>query len=1042
MRWALAFFFLSGITGLVYEVLWTRRLTLTFGHTVFAVSTVLTAYMSGLALGSVVGGRWADRRWTAEAGPGLFLRAYGLLEGFVGLWALASMPLLGGVEALYLRLAHQGWTGLQLQMVCFVGSLLVLLPPTAAMGATLPVMSRLLVLQETQVGRLLSRIYAINTLGAFVGASLAGFVLLPALGLKVSLVIAAAVNIGICVASHFVRLSDTATRDAAGEVVAAPAPFPRVLVPIAFCFTGAASMACQVGWTRGLILSLGSSVYAFSAILSAFLAGLGLGSLLYARVVRTARPRLEHLAWLQAAVGWTCALTIPALGVLPILLGEVFPYVQHSFTLVLGVDIGIAALLLLAPTFLMGLGFPLATHLYSQDLRFLGRDVGDVYSANTLGCILGAFAAGFLLIPHLGAQWTLKAAAAVNLATALMLLLVSRGARTRTSWAAGAACLVGLAGVYLLPRWDPTVMSSGVAVYATSSPERRAMFRTAPPTYYRDGVSTTVTVHVLADGTLALRVNGKTDASTGRYDMLHQRLLGYLPGLLHPAPRTALIVGLGSGVTADSVRSLPGMERVDCAELEPAVIEAAGLWKAHNADVLADPRVTVVPTDGRTFALGSPRQYDIIMNQPSNPWIAGIGNLFTVDFYLGCERRLAPDGVMLQWVQLYGMDWRDLGMVVKTFYEVFPHGTIWYTHLGDLLMVGTREPRAVDLERIRGLWKSCEPLHRHMWQIGVSSPEELMGHFLLTREEALAAFTDAGLNTDDRPLLEFSAPRSLYRKDQAAAVNFERLDGARRSLVPPGVTMDSAMRTGVLATWADVGRRDAARREVAALPAGYARSLLTARLAAFDKQPAAARKSFETALKQATAADRGLVAALWADMEMGEQQWARAAALYREALEAAPLGSEETLWRSLGNALMEARDTAAGERALREAVRVGGSARSWRRLAIALYSMGRLDEARQSFDRAVVLDPSDYRAHLGIANVLFRQEKTAEALAEYQRVLALRPDCEEALINVGACFAQTGAPKQAIAAYRRLLLYQPDNPIALRNLQVLEEQVR
>ncbi|MBM3464757.1 MAG: tetratricopeptide repeat protein [Armatimonadetes bacterium] len=1026
---ALTFFFLSGISGLVYEILWTRCLTLTFGHTVFAVSTVLTAYMAGLALGSLVGGRISDRLFARKATSGRFLRIYGLLELFVGIWAVLSLPLLSLVEGGYLALSRAGWSGTQLHLACFVGAVLALLPPTIAMGATLPVMSRVLVAVETEVGKLLSRIYAVNTLGAFVGAVLGGFVLLPTLGLTISLLVAAAANVAIAVGA--VRIGgETAGRlleDPSWEASAEKPAAPRPVVPLAFFLSGAASMACQVGWTRGLILSLGSSVYAFSAIVAVFLAGLGLGSLLYPRLMRRA-PRLLDLAWLQILIGAACAATIPALGVLPGVLGALFPLVQHSFPLVVTLEAGIAGGLLFVPTLLMGLGFPLATHLYSRSIGCLGRDVGEVYGANTLGCIVGSFATGFLLIPHLGAQTSLRVAATVSLCAGLLVLSRWRrpeGTRAGLVWATAAVAALGLGMAWGVPRWDPALISSGVAIYGAPSA------RVPPPIFYRDGISSTVSLHLLGDNGLALRVNGKTDASTLRSDMLTQRLLGYLPALLHEKPESALVIGLGSGLTVDALRTVPGVREVDCAELEPAVVEAQGFWVAYSNEVLKDPRVRVHLTDGRTFTLGAARTYDVIANEPSNPWIAGVGSLFSRDFYQGCKSRLNPGGVMAQWLQLYGMSEDDVGMVLRSFYDVFPHGSVWYAHGSDLLVVGSPSPLKVDLARLRARVSSSREIERHFWEIGIGHPDELLGHFMLTREEALAAYPDAPLNTDDRPLLEFSAPQSLYRKDTVER-NFRRLMSARTGL-PPGVPDSLLWRAA--SAWTEIGPREYVERLLKDGKAPWA-PFLRGRLEACRGQVDAAARAFAEGIASAMPGP-STVAAWWAELELGRHDYKRAEALYRKALEAPPPGSEEYLWTGLGRALSGAGQADAAIRAFTEAVKAFGSSQARTELGVAYYQAGRLEDARKCFEEAARLNPLDATARAGLGNVALREERWKDAVAAYERSLALRLDDAATLVNYAAAQVRLGHVDRAVAAYRQLLEYYPDNPQALRALSQL-----
>lgn len=775
LRLALLCFFFSGATGLIYEVMWTRRLSLTFGHTVLAVSTVLTVFMAGLAAGSLSGGYWSDRQ---RRGGYFFLTAYGLLEAFIGIWALLSLVLLDGVEALYLSFARQGLTGFSLYLTCFVGAFVVLFPPTMAMGATLPVISRLLVQEKARLGDLLSKIYGVNTFGAFCGASAGGFFLLPLMGLKKAVYLGVALNLLIGVAAVlYARGKSTEGASAeGGEDGAGSDTAGNLVVPLTFGIAGVASMVYQIGWTRGLVLSIGSSTYAFSTILAAFLAGLGLGSFGYSRWMKGRSPALRNLATLQLVVAGFGIVVALCLGQLPRFVALMVAKLGANYIgLILG-QFALSFVLLLGPTLAMGLMFPLATHLYSSDVTGLGRSLGQVYGANTLGCIIGSFLAGFLLIPALGAQTALKIAVVLNLLNALILLWPER--------ASGSGALVLCAGLFLglflVPRWDRGLMSAGVGIH------KQALDRIEEPTYYSDGISCTVTVGYNTMWHPYLKVNGKTDAAVDPVDMVTMYLVGYLPAVYHPNPESVAIVGFGAGFTVDAVTDVPEVKRVDCAEIEPAILEVGKYFSPFNGDALNDPRVHMVVTDGRTFVLGSPRKYDLIINQPSNPWIAGIGNLFTRDFYAGCKERLKPGGIMCQWFQLYSISTEDLQLVMRTFYSEFPHGAV-FQNRGDVVFLGSESPLSYPEERIRASMEWDTEFPKRLVELGFARSDFLLGMYLAPREKMLEMVgTEGPVNLDDHPILEFSAPKSMFSEIRPV---LDYLKPAVQ-LLPPGVEPD------------------------------------------------------------------------------------------------------------------------------------------------------------------------------------------------------------------------------------------------------------
>jgi spermidine synthase len=772
LRLALLCFFFSGSTGLVYEVMWTRRLSLTFGHTVLAVSTVLTVFMAGLAAGSLAGGYWSDKQ---NRGRYYYLKSYGVLETFIGIWALLSLPLLNVVENVYLGFAQKGMTGLPLYLVCFAGAFIVLFPPTMAMGATLPVVSRLLIQEKESLGNLLSKIYGVNTFGAFCGAFAGGFFLLPLLGLKKSVFLGAAVNVLIgIIAIQFARGKSQEAEDIDEADDQSPTS-GNIIVPLTFGIAGMTSMVYQLGWTRGLVLSIGSSTYAFSTILAAFLAGLGLGSFAYSRLMKDRNPALKDLATLQLIVAGFGVIVAICLGLLPRFVSNMVQSLGSNYFGLIAGQFVLAFILLLGPTLAMGLMFPLATHLYSSKVSGLGRSLGQVYGANTLGCIVGSFLGGFWLIPVLGSQLTLKLAVLLNLVNALILLWHESPKPRNVRLAVTGLIFLT---VFAVPRWDPGLMSAGAGISKTPLHESYD-----EPAFYADGVSCTVSVGYNQVWQPYLKVNGKTDASVSPTDMISMYLVGYLPGIYHGNPETVAVVGFGAGFTVDAVTDLPSVKRVDCAEIEPSIIEVGGYFAPFNGDVLNDPRVHISITDGRTSVLGSPRKYDMIVNQPSNPWIAGIGNLFTQDFYRECKQRLNPGGVMCQWFQLYSISPDDLKLVMRTFYSEFPHGVVFQNRT-DIVFLGSESPMPYPEERIRESMNWDTEFPQKLVELGFPSADFLLGMYLAPREKMLEMVGEEGpVNRDDHPILEFSAPKSMFN-DYGPVMDFLR---PAVRLLPPNV---------------------------------------------------------------------------------------------------------------------------------------------------------------------------------------------------------------------------------------------------------------
>jgi spermidine synthase len=401
----------------------------------------------------------------------------------------------------------------------------------------------------------------------------------------------------------------------------------------------------------------------------------------------------------------------------------------------------------------------------AQNRTDIGRQVGHLYGANTLGAIAGSVVAGFILMPMLGTQATLKIGAATNLLLASALFAAEARGLLRWRWPAAAACLVAAAGALLLPHWDRRVMSSGAAIYArwyvnaSRGQDLPGLLRSQQIVYYRDGLSATVAVSRVGEHVF-LRVNGKLDAGTAG-DMPTQLMSGHLPLLFHADPKTVLVIGLGSGITAGAVARHP-IERLDVIEIEPAVVEASRFFRQLHGGVLEDPRVRTVIADGRNFLLTTRERYDVIISEPSNPWMSGLASLFSQEFFRHARERLRPDGIMLQWIQAYNMRPEDFRMVVNTFRSAFPAASIWNPVRGDFLLVGRRESRPIDLDQVRARFDGIPEVRRDLERIGVRAWPGVLGFFMLGEVDTARFAQGGGLNTHDKLPLEFSAPRALY----------------------------------------------------------------------------------------------------------------------------------------------------------------------------------------------------------------------------------------------------------------------------------------
>ena len=489
-------------------------------------------------------------------------------------------------------------------------------------------------------------------------------------------------------------------------------------------------------------------------------------------------------ALLQAALAITVTLTLALFEQVPALFLTVLRGSGGEPAPVQLTQIMISALALLPTTLLIGATFPCAVAVAAREPGRVGQDVGNIYAVNTVGAIAGAMLVGLGLIPAFGVHASIKIGIIGNLLLAAALFLAPP--RAPLAWGAGAVAVVVGVVVALIPAWDQRVMVSGPAVYAPIYLEEAdtrglgEVLRRLQLVFYRDGISATVAVEKQGED-LALRINGKADASTSEADMSTQLLLAHLPLLSHAHPRDVLIIGLGSGITAGAAARHP-VDRIDVVEIEPAVVEASRLFAQSNGNVLANPRVRIAVADGRNFLLTTVHRYDVIIVQPSNPWISGLASLFSVEFFELARQRLKPGGTMVQWVQGYNLLPEDMQMVVRTFRSVFPATSLWHTGAASYLLLGRTDPAPLDLEQIKVTYAANASVREDLARIGVSSWPGILGYFMLDADDVGRLAAGTALNTDDGLPLEFRAPRALYV--ETGGLNLRRVRDVRRTDVP------------------------------------------------------------------------------------------------------------------------------------------------------------------------------------------------------------------------------------------------------------------
>jgi spermidine synthase len=791
-------FFLSGASALIYEVIWLRMLVLVFGSTTLAVSTVLTAFMGGLALGSLWFGRAVDL-WRRP------LHTYGLLEGCIGLYGLlvpVLFPFLIPLYQLLWDLFHPSFY--LFSLLRFLMAMIVFIIPTTLMGATLPVLASYYAGRKEHADRRIGLLYAFNTSGAVLGTFATGFILLPSLGVQKTTWIAATLNLllsfiviwisgqkSLLIGPSMMRTD----RDPSYEGFEAPDPsfaamtfkgqqneqaagtWAMGLALIAFAFSGYTALVYEVAWTRVLSLILGSSIYAFSAMLTTFLLGLALGSAFFTQILNRLKWPIQAFALVQIGIALTGYATSALLEKLPYFflraLAWGLPVFQdHPDQLIMALWFFTAAVVMILPTLLFGGTFPLVIKIYYLHAHKMGRTAGDVYSVNTVGAILGAFLGGFVLIPTLGLQWTLLLTILVNLGLGTLLILAAPFSRPhlRAVTLLFALTLFGIFPWLKIP-WNPIMMTFNLGIEYPRYLEvvkgikdtgwegfRQKLSQSLKVEFYEEGSTATVTVVKDAVGHHYLKNDGRPEG--GEPYLRTHVLLAHLPLLLGQEKQTGLIIGLGTGVTLGSAQRYP-LKSLEVVELERAVIHASDYFREISFHQMDDPRLKVSVNDGRNHLLVSREKYDVIIAQPSFPWLTGVSNLFTQDFFRLGSQRLQERGIFCQWVSVYGMTQDSFKSVLKAFHSVFPYVMVFDPAQPDIILIGSNAPIQVDLTTLEARMKSG-PIQKDLERIDIQNMDDLLATFSLGSNEIDTFLAGAVMNTDDNAWVEVSGPRDYY----------------------------------------------------------------------------------------------------------------------------------------------------------------------------------------------------------------------------------------------------------------------------------------
>lgn len=771
-------FFASGLASLIYQVLWVRMLALVFGSTNLATATVLGVFMGGLALGAYVAGRLSARVKNT-------LMAYAALEAVIGLFALAIPFLFQGAEPIF-AFAWQNlhFSGAAIALVRFVLAALILIVPTACMGATLPLLSKYVTESIDVVGKRVGSLYCANTFGAVIGALAAGFLLIPTIGSQASTFTAASVNLLLAACAWLVstRIAHSEPPPAAQRQRSLLTRHARAVMAC-FGISGALSMIYEVTFTRALLLVIGSTTYAFTIMLSTFLVGIALGSFVGARVAdKTKSPTLAFAVCqlLVACAGWLSSFLFQYLPWFNLVLADRLPGSPEASLLARFL---LAGLVILPLTVCVGATFPLAVRACVRDLAHLPRSVGSVYAANTLGAIIGSLLAGFLIVPVLGIERTLSVVSLLNVAVAAALITIAKSWRVRAALAVVAAALAPLLCIgggmwdqdlFIHAQSERRELMEGHPLQHKSFSDWQAyLHREAKTIFWKEGASSSVAVVKYGAGTqdadddmTAIITNGHTDGGDGP-DMPVQSMISAYPLLLRRDAQDVAIIGWGTGVSVGTAMCF-SVRNIVAVELEPAVVEGAKLFAHVNREPEKDPRLQIEYNDGRNFLQCAGRKFDVIISEPSNPWQAGVCNLFTREYFQACKRSLKRGGTVSIWLQITEVPTENVLGVVRALNDVFKNTIAFNIGYGNIVLVASDEELKLNLAGIDNAFRQ-PVVQEELQDVGVPDVAAVIANLISTPEGLRQMAQQGTANCDDTNKLEFAVAKSYEQKTYDAA---------------------------------------------------------------------------------------------------------------------------------------------------------------------------------------------------------------------------------------------------------------------------------
>jgi predicted membrane-bound spermidine synthase len=727
--------FLSGAAALIYQVVWIKQLSLVTGADVYAVTAGVSAFFAGLGLGEYFFGRRADR---SPSPTRLYAKLEFLTAGAAILTSFALGHAAGPFAAIESQIGLAAWA----LPFALVGV------PAFLSGGALPVLARAREPLTGELGTVLGRFFAASTAGGISGALLSTFLLIPAFGVRGTAIVAVLLNLGAAVGAWALSRSETAGAEAPAVSERLQWPADAHMALGLYVIAGGAALGYEVVWSQAFPQFASTRGFALSIVLAAYLAGLALGSAWFARRADRSRDPWGVFGLLIGAAGlvalaefasvdsWLLTWQARAEAVFRSITGNELVAMCGRFALA-------AFVLVFVPTMLLGAAFPAVLRLIAGPGRITGRHIGLVVALNTAGGILGAVLTGFVFIPTLGLIGALELLAALAAAV-------------------GVYAVIDNAGKGL--RWAVAIIATLTALLVAYAPkDRLARFLSRAQggdvIFYRDGANETVEVieqHAAGHRVRRLFVQGVSDSGDGMTFLRYMRMQSLLPLLVHNGePRSALVIGFGTGITAGALLAYPGLNHRVCAELEPEVIKAASLFQGNLGAGIV-PELEIRLRDGRHELLQNPDRYDLITLDPPQPTSVGVANLYSTDFYKLAARRLKPGGILAQWLPLPAQNDEDSRSLVRSFLDSFPYASAWTTEVREILLLGSQQPIRLDVPRISARF-SMPPVRSALNEVGIGSPAALLATWVTGREGMEQYAGRVPIVTDDHPSIEYAA---------------------------------------------------------------------------------------------------------------------------------------------------------------------------------------------------------------------------------------------------------------------------------------------